>query len=205
MLTKTTLQKIWDRSNTNFGKFVLCAAVNLPAVVQAQECQLQQTIKSTSTAVITDIQNITKDVMPWGENGTKCMVTLDGLYNGQWRTAFGEYTWFGKKPVEEICSVAIGLAKKNLLDSVNSSTIKTDSTIFCRDTPKPTPANIKVGTIVEDMTQLRIHPFFIKTFKYKGSNCRWFVEVGWNGRDLQDMNGIVCLTSNRQWIVVDKF
>jgi hypothetical protein len=174
-------------------------------LAQAQECQLQQTVSSVSSGNITEVRNITTDVIGWGPNQQKCIVSLDGLYNGVWRKSFGEYVWDGSRPVKEMCAIAVSLAKKNLLQVVNSSTIRNESVVICRDETKPKVHNTTIGTIVNDITQLRPHPTFQKSFDYKGEQCRWFVESGWSGKDLQRMNGIACLTSSRQWIVVDKF
>jgi len=175
------------------------------SLVQAQECQLQQTTASVSSGTITEVRNITTNVIPWGAGQKKCTVSIDGLYNGDWRPSFGEYVWTGDRPVNEMCGIALGLAKKNLLKVVNSSTIRNESVVICRDNTRPKITETVIGGIVEDITQLRPHPKFQKTFDYKGEQCRWFVESGWSGKDLQKMNGIVCLTSSRQWVVVDKF
>jgi hypothetical protein len=179
--------------------------LSLFGLAHAQECQLQQTVSSVSAGTITEVRNISTDVVPWGSNQKKCLASLDGLYNGDWRRSYGEYTWTGDRPVKEMCGIAIGLAKKNLLQVVNSSIIKNESVVICRDNAKPKVNNTTVGAVIEDITQLRPHPKFQKAFDYQGEQCRWFVESGWSGKDLQKMNGIVCLTSSRQWVVVDKF
>jgi len=175
------------------------------STAQAQECQLQQTIRSNSISTISEIKNITTNVITLGAGQKKCVASFDGLYNGDWHKSFGEYSWTGDRSITEMCGIAVSLAKKNLLQPVNSSTINNESIVVCRDNTKPKVVSTAVGMVIEDITQLRPHPKFQKTFRYKDTQCRWFVEAGWSGKDLQKMNGIACLTSNRQWVVVDKF
>jgi hypothetical protein len=184
---------------------IALAIFGLFGFAKAQDCQLQQTIRSTTEGIVTEIRNISTEVVPWGNGASKCMANLDGLVNGSWRKSFGEYTWYDQRPAKEMCAIAVGLAKKNLLQSVNSSIINSNSVVICRDNAKPKVNNTAVGMIVEDVTQLRPHPVFQKTFRYKDEQCRWFVEAGWIGNDFQKLNGIACLTSSRQWVVVDKF
>jgi hypothetical protein len=31
------------------------------------------------------------------------------------------------------------------------------------------------------------------------------LDSGWNGRDVQTMQGVICQLSNQKWVVVDKF
>ena len=173
--------------------------------VSAQDCTLQQKTVTKDIGSVTEIQNLSANVVPWGNGQKKCMVSLDGLAGGRWNRAYGEYIWDGNLPDESACGAAVSLAKKNLLNTVNSSTITNESVVICKEEKNKAPINVRTGTIVEDITKLRPHPVFRNMFYHSGQECRWFIESGWNGKDVFQMNGIACRLDPSRWIVVDKF
>lgn len=173
----------------------------------AQDCLLQERTVSRETAIISEVRNIKAELLPWKNGYQKCVVTLDGLANGQWSEARGEFVWDGQSSSKQACSAAVELAKKNLLNELKSSTISNESVVVCKERPKEEQPllNPKVGTILDNINVLRVHPKFQNTFYHNGEVCRWYIETGWNGKDILQFNGIVCRYGPTKWIVVDKF
>lgn len=178
----------------------------LPATVIAQECRLQERITSKEIGTISEIRNINAQVVPYGKGQQKCIVELDGMSQGKWYPARGEFVWDGDYSPSKACSAATELAKKNLLSGLFSSTISNETVIICKEpTEKDRPLiNPKVGTILESIERLRINSAY-KPFYHKGEECRWYLETGWNGKDINQFNGIVCRYGVDRWIIVDKF
>jgi adenylate cyclase len=177
---------------------------SLFGIATANECVLQQKTSATSIGSISEIRNIRHDVIAYGAGRKKCTVTLDGLIKNQWVKTVGEYV-FEDETAQVGCGIAVEVAKKNLLDRMNSSIIKNESVVICRDDNLAKSVSTKIGSVIESITQLRPHPTFQSTFYHQGQECRWFVEAGWTGRNLQPINGVACKLGPKQWIVVDKF
>ena len=185
-------------------KILLTSLTLTASLAQAQTCVLQQQTQSSVQAVISEVRNIKADVINLAHGQKKCTVALDGLVKGQWLRAFGEHT-FENETNQIACGVAVEVAKKNLLVRVNSSTIKSESVLICRDDVKPKVVSTQLGSVIEDITQLRPHPTYQQTFYHQGQECRWFVEASWVRDNVKPINGIVCRLSPRQWVVIDKF
>jgi len=181
---------------------ILFATVFAPAI--AKDCVLQQRTTTTNAGEITEIRNVNFDVINLDHGRKRCMARIDGLVKGQWLRSYGDHT-YDHEPTKVGCGVAVEVAKNNLLIRLNQSTIKTESVVVCRDDQKPKMVSTQLGNIVDDITQLRPHPTYHRTFYHQGQECRWFVEMNWTGANLQPINGIVCKLNPRQWIVVDKF
>ena len=174
--------------------------------VSAQECIMKEHIVSKEIGVIADIRNIQAEVTPFGKNQQKCTVTLEGFTSNKWYPARGEFIWDGDYTPAKACSAAVGLAKKNLLTGLHSSTIANTSVVICKEPEeKDRPIlNPKVGTILDDLKRLRLNPAK-PTFYHKGEECKWYLETAWNGKDIKQFNGIVCRYGLDKWIIVDKF
>lgn len=185
--------------------FLIISTISLTSL--AQDCLLQERTVSKDSGTISDIRNVRAEVLPWKNGYQKCVVTLDGLANGQWSQGRGEFVWDGQSSSKQACSAAVELAKKNLLNELKSSTISNESVVICREKPKEEQPllNPKVGTILDNPNVLRVHPKFQNTFYHNGEECRWYIETGWNGKDILQFNGIVCRYGPKKWIIVDKF
>jgi hypothetical protein len=172
----------------------------------AQECRMKETLRSKESTVVEMIRNVKAEVVPHGNQQLRCNVQLEGWANGKWNLTSGDFIWNGNYSKENACKAAIELAKKNLQNALNSSTIESESVIVCEEPwPKAQPIlNPKVGTILDSIKGLRVHPQHPQPFYHKGAECRWYLETGWNGKDIFQFNGIVCQYGPK-WIVVDKF
>jgi hypothetical protein len=175
--------------------------------VSAQECIMKEHIVSKEVGVIADIRNIQAEVTPFGKNQQKCTVTLEGFTSNKWNPARGEFIWDGDYTPVKACSAAVDLAKKNLLTGLYSSTITSETFVVCKEQEeKDRPLlNPKIGTIIDDVRRLRAHINYPNVFYHNGEECRWYLETGWNGKDITQFQGIVCRYGPTKWIIVDKF
>jgi len=181
-------------------------ALLLPASVWAQECVIQQkTVTNQTAVIIKQINEIKRDVIPWGTNQKKCIVNFKALVDDRWHMASGEYIWDGDKPVSEACGVAVARAKKDLTQTVKPANIVNEDVVICRDDTNQTDIRVtQVGNLV-DIAQLKPHPDYPNKFYHNGAECRWFLDIGWTGRDIRQYRGIACKLEAGKWVVVDKF
>lgn len=173
----------------------------------AQPCLWSQKIVNKEEAVITELRDVKTSLTPWKNGVQTCVATLEGKVNGQWANGRGEFKWDGESKPADACQGAVELAKKNLLSSLKSATITSESTVICKEqTPDEVPLiNPPIGTVINNPDRLRKHPNFPRAFSYKGQECRWYLESGFNGKDIRQMSGIVCMLEPTRWVIVDKF
>jgi len=181
-------------------------ALLLPASVWAQECVIQQkTVTNQTAVIIKQINEIKRDVIPWGTNQKKCIVNFKALVDDRWHMASGEYIWDGDQPVSEACGVAVARAKKDLTQTVKPANIVNEDVVICRDDTNQTDIRVtQVGNLV-DIAQLKPHPDYPNKFYHNGAECRWFLDIGWTGKDIRQYRGIACKLEAGKWVVVDKF
>jgi hypothetical protein len=181
-------------------------ALLLPASVWAQECVIQQkTVTNQTSVIIKQTNDIKRDVIPWGSNQKKCIVNFKALIDNNWHMASGEYVWDGDQPVSEACGVATARAKKDLTQTVKPANIVNEDVVICRDDTNQTDIRVtQVGNLV-DIAQLKPHPDYPNKFYHNGAECRWFLDIGWTGKDIRQYRGIACKLEAGKWVVVDKF
>jgi hypothetical protein len=177
----------------------------IPSSVFAQQCVLQsKTIDNTKTT-ITEISEIRRDIVPWANGQKKCIVNFKAQIDKQWHMAHGEYIWDGELPAQDACGIAVTQAKKDLTQSVKPSKLISEDVLICNDDTKQNTIKVaKVGSIV-DIGQLRPHPTYPNRFYYNGTECKWFLDVSWTGKDIRQYQGIACKVEPTKWVVTDKF
>ena len=178
----------------------------ISGIASAQECKMTETIRSKESIVVEMIRDVKAEIYPHGNKQLRCNVHLEGWADGNWHMTSGDFIWSGNYSREQACKAAVELAKKNLQNALKSSTIESESKIVCEEPwPREQPIlNPKVGTILDSIKGFRMHPQHLKPFYHNGEECRWYLETGWNGKDITQFNGIVCKYGPK-WIVVDKF
>ena len=174
-------------------------------IAMAQQCVMQEKIVNKNDTVIKEIGEIRRDVIPWLKNEKKCIVNFKALIDDTWYLAHGEYIWDGERPSQEACGAAISQAKKDLTAKVKPSTIISEEVLVCNDDKQLETIKVaKVGSIV-DIAQLRAHPNYTNKFYHNGAECRWFLDSSWNGKSIQQYQGVACKLEPTKWVVVDKF
>jgi hypothetical protein len=173
--------------------------------VAAENCIMQDKIINRSNMVIEETSAIKRDVIPWNNNQKKCVVSFRARIGQDWHQAFGEYIWDGELPANDACGVAVTQAKKDLTNRVKPSNIISEEVLICNDnTDQSVMKKTQIGSIV-DLSQLRPHPNYPKRFYHNGTECKWFVEIGWTSKDVIQFQGIACQLEPTKWVVVDKF
>lgn len=179
----------------------------ISANVLAQDCLLSEKTVSKDVGVVDEIRNVQTKLGEWKNGFQSCTATLEGSVNGKWGYGKGVFTWDGQSSPKAACQGAVELAKKDLLESQKDSTISAVSTVICKERPKAEQPvlNTKIGQMIENVNVLRRHPTYPNWFAHNGQACRWFIETGWNGKDINQLNGIVCTMGQQRGVVVDKF
>jgi hypothetical protein len=176
----------------------------IPVVAHA-ECVLQDRTVSASTARIEERSGIKQNVvrLPTGES--RCIVNFQARIGTEWYMASGHYDWPGDRPAGEACAVAATRAEDSVLSSAVPKNVRSEKVMICNDQPdNRILREAQIGTQGE-LHQFRSHPSYPDRFWHNGAQCRWFLDSGWNGRDVQTMQGVICQLSNQKWVVVDKF
>jgi hypothetical protein len=190
-----------------FSKQFLLISCLVSSAALAQDCIMKERITSKEVGRIHEIRNVIAEVTPFGKGQYKCTASLDGYAEGKWHQGKGEFIWSGDYSHAKACGAATELAKKNLLTGLYSSILKSETVVICKEPEeKDRPLlNPKIGTIINDVRRLRPHTNFPDAFYHNGEECRWYLETGWNGKDIIQFQGIVCRYGPTKWIIVDKF
>lgn len=171
----------------------------------AENCIMQDKIINRSNVIIEEMSAIKRDVIPWNNNQKKCVVTFRARIGQDWHQGYGEYIWDGELPVNDACGAATTAGKKELTNRVRPSNIISEEVLICNDNSDQTALKkTKIGSVV-DISQLNPHTNYPKRFYHNGTECKWFLEPSWTGKDVIQFQGIACQLEPTKWVVVDKF
>lgn len=178
----------------------------LPLAVHANDtCVLQDKSVIRNSISISERSNIRKDVVPMPNGHRKCIVDFKVRVNLEWHTAFGEYTWSGTRPENEACAIAVTRGEDDVKQRIGRNQSMSERILICKDQPKLNIlSSTAVGTVGE-VGQFRPHPEHTGRFYHQGTQCKWFVDSAFTGRDVRTFQGIICQVKSDQWVVVDKF
>lgn len=178
----------------------------IPITAQAADnCVLQDRTVSRSAVQIQERSPIRRDVVPYFDNQKRCVVDFRVRIGPNWHTAFGEHTWPGDRPADEACAIAVARAEDSVRERVGKSQTLSEKILVCKDEPKlATLRSAQIGT-VGDLGQFRPHPEMTGRFYHNGTQCKWFIDSAFTGRDVRTFQGIICQVQSDQWVVVDKF
>lgn len=187
-------------------KKTLLALIITPVLAQAADnCVLQDRTVAYATATIAERSPIRKNVVPHFNNQKKCVVDFRVRIGNEWHSAFGENVWPGDVPEYEACAVAVVRAENDVRERVGRAQTASEKILVCKDEPRLTTLpNTQVGT-VGDIAQFRPHPEYPNRFYHNGTQCKWFVDTNFTGRDVRTFQGIICQIGQDKWVVVDKF
>jgi hypothetical protein len=185
-------------------KHYIAIAVLISMPAWSNNCVMQERTVTQNDVKILERSTIRRDVVP-APNGRKCIVDFRARVGSEWHTAFGEHTWPGDRPSEEACSIAVKRAEDSVRERAGRTSSMSERILVCKDRPElETLRQSQIGT-VGDVGQFRIHPNYPNRFYHNGAQCRWFVEPTFNGRDIQNFQGVACEVRDNKWVVVDKF
>jgi hypothetical protein len=176
----------------------------IPALVQAEQCVMQQRTVSSSAVQILERSPIRRDIIK-SPNGTrKCLVDFRVRVGNSWHTAIGEHQWPGDVDSAQACARAVAAAETAVQQRLGQH-VQSEQILVCKDRPELMELQqAHPGTVV-DIAQLQPHPNYPRRFWHNGSQCRWFMESSFVQGDMRLFSGIACHTSRNRWVVVDKF
>lgn len=177
-----------------------------PLLAQAADnCVLQDRTVSRAQVTIEERSPVRRDVVPHFNNQKKCVVDFRVRIGAEWHTTFGEYVWPGDRPEYEACAIAVSRAEDAVRERVGRSQTASEKILVCKDEPRLTTfPQTQIGT-VGDIGQFRPHPEYMGRFYHNGTQCKWFVDTSFTGRDVRTFQGIICQIDHDRWVVVDKF
>ena len=187
-------------------KRVMMTLSVMPMIAWASDnCVLQDRTVSRSAVTIQERSPIRRDVVPHFGGQKKCVVDFRVRIGPDWHTAFGEYVWSGGRPADQACAIAVARAEDAVRQRVGQSQTLSEKTLVCKDEPRLTTLrSAQIGT-VGDLGQFRPHPELTERFYHNGSQCKWFIDTAFTGRDIRTCQGTICQVQADQWVVVDKF
>jgi hypothetical protein len=180
---------------------LLTAATTAGAV----QCVLQNKTVNRSQAAVQERSQISTNIVPDNLDTKKCMVTMRVKIANNWHTAFGEQVQHPGMSLSDACTVAIRTAEQSAIERVSGSVALNQSTMICTDQPGIDSLVDPVPGTSGDISQFRPHPDYPREFWYNRTRCRWFLNTAWQSTELKTFQGVICQTTPRTWVVVDKF
>jgi len=185
-------------------KYIIFAVICLISIPSYAECVMRST---SSTFNRIDTSQV-RDLMPWvtkSGNQKKCMVRYRVPIDNVWQTAEGEATGDLDADETALCVSAIKTGLTKFIINEKMSKVDSTSDMVCSDMPTVKTRNgVNVGERISE-SEVQIHPQYPKPFKYKNTQCKWFIDTYPVKRDIIQYQGIICKDSPTSWIVVDKF
>lgn len=171
----------------------------------AVQCVLQNKTVNQSQAVIQERSQISTNIVPDTAGATKCTVTMRVRITNNWHTTFGEQVQHPGMSLSDACTVAVRNAELAAVERVAGSVALNQSTMVCTDQPGITAIVDPQPGTSGDISQFRPHPDYPRDFWYNRTRCRWFLNTAWQQTQLRTFQGVICQTTPRTWVVVDKF
>jgi hypothetical protein len=184
---------------------MIAVALSAPVIAAQAQCVLQERTVSRQDRTIQERSDIRRHVVPDPQGGRKCVVDFRVRIGDQWHQAQGEYQWDGARPHGEACAAAVALAERDVQARVNSRATVSENVLVCNDDPDRERLTQQNPGTVAQLSQYRPHPDYPKPFYHNGTQCRWFLETGYQNRDVRAYSGVICQLQDQKWIVVDRF
>lgn len=186
-----------------FRTTAIVVALGLPLTAQA-ECYVRSAMTNQTAVKITSIADVQPMVVPISATQNKCIVTFRAQVDGAWITAEGESVGSKSLSDADLCRGAMDQGRAQILSRADGGRMTMEQNMVCTDRPEIQVRQVRIGDQVRE-SEVRPHPNFPKTFNYRGTQCRWFVEPEIRGGDLLQRQGIVCRSHGPDWKVVDKW
>jgi hypothetical protein len=176
-----------------------------PMAVYADQCVLQDRTVTAAALTIHERSGLRREVVPLPNGNRRCQVSFRARIGNEWHTANGHYDWVGDVPSNFACSEAVKQADYEVLTRVGRTRVVSEKSLVCRDDQDLSLIKDAAPGVRGKLHQFNPHPQYPNRFWHNGTQCRWFIEPAWNGRDIHSYSGIICALNNDQWVVVDRF
>jgi len=168
------------------------------------QCYVRQAMTKQQQASIVKIADVQTLAVPVSATHHKCIVTFRAQIDNQWVTGEGEHTAPRSVDEKQLCDRAVDSGRVQILSRISARDITVETSMVCDERPEIKVRNVRIGDTVRE-SEVRPHPNFPKTFPYRGTQCRWFMEPVLKNQDLGQYQGIICQSHGTQWRVVDKW
>lgn len=172
------------------------------------ECYTRSSTISEAKAPIERVTDVERTLIPVKNNMLMCRVTFRAYMSGKWETIEGEATGSKDGSLDQICAQAVDTGRARLIERVSGRNLRNTQEMICSD--EETLAldeknSVNIGDVVRD-SEVQPHPLHKNIFRYRGSQCRWFVESVPKAGVVDMSQGIICKAPNQKaWKVVDKW
>lgn len=173
------------------------------STVASAECYMRS---ATSLTAKVDVQRLVDQrymVVPTIA-GKRCSATFRIQINNQWFDGYGDYEWADETNDAAACKIAVELGKKDIITQNFERQVAGKQEMVCSDEPPIVEKPVQVGEVIRE-SQVMPHPGKPKPFKYRGTNCKWYIETDAKGTDMYQWQGVICEVRPGAWKVLDKF
>ena len=176
----------------------------IPMVSLAQDRRYNHTITQKSDIVISKEANYSERIETDKQGNKICKVELDIEIEGRWHKAQGSYIWDGGMLNGRACDIAAMRARSSLTAELKPYTISSKAEIqYEENSNTKRITGYRKGELV-DISNLRQHPNYSRSFAHQGSECKWFYDIRKEEKGIKQYNLIACKLS-AGWIVEDTF
>ena len=175
------------------------------ATTAQADCNERSAVTNQTAINIEAVADVDPFVIPISPTQNKCIVNFRAQVNGKWITAEGERIGPRSMPEKDLCAGAVDSGRIRILSRADGGRMTVEQNMVCTDQPEIKVRVVQRGEMVRE-SEVRPHPNFPKSFTYRTSQCRWFIEPEVHpGRDLLQRQGIICQVRGNEWQVVDKW
>lgn len=170
----------------------------------AAECYVRQSMTAQQQTRITSITDMQYLTVPVSTLQHKCIVTFRALLDGKWITGEGEHTAERTMAETDVCRAAMDFGQLQIVNKASAKNFTVETNMVCDERPEIAVRNVRVGDVIRE-SEVRIHPNFLRRFRYLGAECRWFIEPVFRNQDMGQYQGIICQSHATGWRVIDKW
>jgi hypothetical protein len=182
---------------------VIAGILLLTTSLASAECFMRSTTNAKAHVTIQRLVD-QRDMVVKTAQGKRCSVTFRAQIQNQWFNGYGVHEWSDQTDDTVGCKVAVELGKQSIIDANFKKQIASEQDMVCSDEPKIVERAVEIGDLVRE-SQVMPHPGKPTPFKYKGTQCKWYIETDTKGLDMYQWQGVICEVRPGTWKVLDKF
>ena len=182
---------------------VIAGLLVLTSTVASAECFMRSATTLTAKVEVQRLVDQRYMVAPT-IGGKRCSATFRIQINGQWFDGYGSYEWADQTEEATACKIAVELGKKDIVTQNFKRQVAGQQEMVCSDEPAIVEKPVAIGEVIRE-SQVMPHPAKPTPFKYRGTNCKWYIETDAKGLDMYQWQGVICEVRPGAWKVLDKF
>ena len=173
------------------------------STVASAECYMRGATSVTGKVNIQRVVDQRSMVVPTVD-GKRCSTTFRIQINGLWFDGYGAHEWSDNTDDVTACKIAEEMGKQEIIRNSFGSQVASQRDMVCSDEPRIVERPVQVGDLIRE-SQVMPNPDKPKPFKYKGTQCKWYIETDAKGMDMYQWQGVICEIRPGTWKVLDKF